>query len=68
MTTKCDPIFKMLQKHNDKWDEKCQVAFDKMKEYLTNALVLVSLIRVKYMIFTLIYLVFCIVYHLFWAF
>ena len=42
MTAKCDPIFKMLQKCNsDKWDEKCQVVFDKMKEYLTNAPVLV---------------------------
>ena len=41
MTAKCDPIFKMLRKHNfDKWDEKCQIAFDKVKEYLTNALVL----------------------------
>ena len=31
----------MLQKHNfDKWDEECQVAFDKVKEYLTNASVL----------------------------
>ena len=42
MTAKYDPIFKMLQKHNsDKWDEECQVAFNKVKEYLTNALVLV---------------------------
>ena len=42
MTTKCDPIFKMLRKHNlDKWDEECQVAFDKVKEYPTNAPILV---------------------------
>ena len=42
MTAKCDPIFKMLRKHNlDKWDEECQVAFDKVKDYLTNAPVLV---------------------------
>ena len=42
MTTKCDLIFKMLRKHNsDKWDEECQVAFDKVKDYLTNAPVLV---------------------------
>ena len=42
MTAKCDLIFKMLQKHNlNKWDEKCQITFDKVKEYLTNALVLV---------------------------
>ena len=42
MTAKRDLIFKMLRKHNsDKWDEECQVAFDKVKEYLTNAPVLV---------------------------
>ena len=42
MTAKCDPIFKMLRKHNsDKWDEECQVAFNKVKKYLTNAPVLV---------------------------
>ena len=42
MTAKCDPIFKMLRKHNfDKWDEECQIAFDKVKEYLANAPVLV---------------------------
>ena len=32
----------MLRQHNfDKWDEKCQIAFDKVKEYLTNAPVLI---------------------------
>ena len=42
MTAKCDSIFKMFRKHNsDKWDEECQIAFDKVKEYLTNAPVLV---------------------------
>ena len=42
MMAKCDPIFKMLQKYNsNKWDEECQIAFDKVKEYLTNAPVLV---------------------------
>ena len=42
MTAKCNPIFKMLRKHNlSKWDEECQIALDKVKEYLTNALVLV---------------------------
>ena len=41
MTTKCDPIFRMLQKNNSgEWDEECQVAFDKVKEYLTNPPVL----------------------------
>ena len=42
MMAKCDPIFNMSQKHNsDKWDEECKVAFDRVKEYPTNALVLV---------------------------
>ena len=42
MTAKRDPIFKMLRKHNsDKWDEECQIEFDKVKEYLTNAPILV---------------------------
>ena len=42
MTAKCDLIFKLLWKHNsDKWDEECQIAFDKVKEYLTNAPMLV---------------------------
>ena len=42
MTAKCDPIFKMLRKHNSgEWDEECQVAFDKVKEYLTSPPVLV---------------------------
>ena len=42
MTAKCDSIFKMIQKHNfGEWDEECQVAFDKVKEYLTNPSVLV---------------------------
>ena len=42
MTAKCDPILKMLRKNNSgEWDEECQVAFDKVKEYLTNPPVLV---------------------------
>ena len=52
MTAKCDPIFKMFRKHNsDKWDEKCQIAFDKVKEYLTNAPVLVPPILGRPLIF-----------------
>ena len=48
MTVKCDPIFKMLRKHNSgEGDEECQVAFDKVKEYLTNPLVLVPLVQEK---------------------
>ena len=48
MTTKCDPIIKKLRKHNSgEWDEECQVAFDKVKEYLTNPPVLVPPIQGK---------------------
>ena len=42
MTAKCDLIYKMFWKHNsDKWDKESQVAFNKVKEYLINALALV---------------------------
>ena len=48
MMAKCDPIFKMLRKHNSgEWDEEYQKAFDKVKEYLTNAPVLVPLVQQK---------------------
>ena len=48
MTAKCDPIFKMLRKHNfGEWDEECQVAFDKVKEYLINPPVLVPPVQGK---------------------
>ena len=55
MMAKCDPIFKMLRKHNsDQWDEECQVAFDKVKEYLTNTPVLVPPVPGKPLILYLI--------------
>ena len=48
MTAKCDPIFKMIRKHkSDEWDEECQEAFDKVKEYLTNPPVLVPPVQGK---------------------
>ena len=48
ITAKCDPIFKMLRKHNSgECDEECQEAFDKVKEYLTNPPVLVLPIQGK---------------------
>ena len=55
MTAKYDPIFKMLRKHNSsKWDEECQEAFDKVKEYLTNPPVLVPPVQGKPLILYLI--------------
>ena len=48
MTAKCNPIFKMLRKHNfGEWDKEYQVAFDKVKEYLTNPPVLVPPVQGK---------------------
>ena len=48
MMAKCDSIFKMLRKHNSgEWDEECQVAFDKVKEYLTNPPILVPSVQRK---------------------
>ncbi|KAG8486695.1 hypothetical protein CXB51_020171 [Gossypium anomalum] len=41
LTEKCDPIFRLLKKHNPGvWDEECQKTFDKVKQYLSNAPVL----------------------------
>ncbi|KAA3473065.1 RNA-directed DNA polymerase (Reverse transcriptase), Ribonuclease H-like protein [Gossypium australe] len=41
LTEKCDPIFRLLKKHNQGvWDNKCQRVFDKVKQYLSNAPVL----------------------------
>ncbi|KAA3484371.1 RNA-directed DNA polymerase (Reverse transcriptase), Ribonuclease H [Gossypium australe] len=41
LTEKCDPIFRLLKKHNPGvWDNECQRAFDKVKMYLSNAPVL----------------------------
>ena len=42
LTDKCDPIFKLLQKHDSReWDEDCQKAFDKVNDYLSNPPLLV---------------------------
>ena len=36
MTAKCDPIFKLLKKHDfGEWTVECQIAFDKVKDYLS---------------------------------
>ena len=42
MTTKCDPIFKLRRKHDSReWIEECQIAFDKVKDYLSTSSILV---------------------------
>ena len=42
MTAKCDPIFKLLKKHDSgEWIEECQIAFDKVKDYLSTLSILV---------------------------
>ena len=42
MTVKCDPIFKLLKKHDSgEWTEECQIAFDKVKDYLSTPSILV---------------------------
>ncbi|KAA3462133.1 RNA-directed DNA polymerase (Reverse transcriptase), Ribonuclease H-like protein [Gossypium australe] len=41
LTEKCDPIFRLLKKHiPGVWDDECQKTFDKVKQYLSNTLVL----------------------------
>ncbi|XP_070019813.1 uncharacterized protein [Nicotiana sylvestris] len=42
LTTTCEPILKLLKKDDTvKWTDECQEAFNKIKEYLSNPLVLV---------------------------
>ncbi|KAK5794767.1 hypothetical protein PVK06_036012 [Gossypium arboreum] len=44
LTNQYDPIFRLLRKHNPgEWNEECQVAFDKIKQYLSSPPVLVPL-------------------------
>ncbi len=39
---KAEPIFKLLKKNNAaKWDQACQECFERIKQYLSNLLVLV---------------------------
>ena len=43
MTAKCDPIFKLLKKHDlGEWTEECQIAFNRVKDYLSTPPILVS--------------------------
>ena len=48
MTVKCDPIFKLLKKHDSgEWTGECQIAFDKVKDYLSTPPILVPPIPKK---------------------
>ena len=48
MSKKCDPIFKLLKKHDpEEWTKECQSAFDKVKDYLSTPPFLVLLIPGK---------------------
>ena len=41
LTMVCDPVFKLLRKNQPvEWNEECQKAFEKIKEYLTSPPVL----------------------------
>ena len=42
LTTTCDPLFKLLKKDTKiEWTDKCQAAFDMIKQYLLNPPILV---------------------------
>ena len=48
MSAKCDPLFKLLKKHDSReWIEECQMAFDKVKDYLSTPPILVPSIPEK---------------------
>src|SRR4051812_11323938 len=46
LTATCEPIFKLLRKNQAiKWDDNCQKAFDKVKEYLQEPPILMPLVE-----------------------
>ena len=48
MSAKCDPIFKLLKKHDSGgWIEECQLAFNKVKDYLSTLPILIPPILEK---------------------
>jgi len=48
LTATCEPLFKLIRKNqDDHWDENCQTAFDKIKEYLLKPPVLVPPVSKK---------------------
>ena len=55
MSAKCDPILKLLKKHDSgEWTEECQTTFDKVKDYLSTPPILVPPIPRKPIILYLI--------------
>ena len=41
LTATCEPIFKLMKKYQVvKWNNDCQIAFDKIKEYLQEPMIL----------------------------
>ena len=45
LTATCEPIFKLLRKDQAiRWNDDCQRAFEKIKEYLHNPLILMPLV------------------------
>ncbi|XP_058746759.1 uncharacterized protein LOC131619709 [Vicia villosa] len=49
LTATCEPIFKLLRKNQAiKWDDNCQKAFDKVKEYLQEPSILMPPVEVKW--------------------
>ncbi|XP_019431067.1 PREDICTED: uncharacterized protein LOC109338316, partial [Lupinus angustifolius] len=46
LTATCEPIFKLLRKSQPvKWNEECQEAFEKIKQYLLNPPILMPLVH-----------------------
>ena len=46
LTATCEPIFKLLKKNQVvRWNDDCQAAFDKIKEYLQEHLILMPLVE-----------------------
>ena len=42
LTSTCEPIFKLLKKDQVvKWNDECQVAFDRIKQYLQEPPILI---------------------------
>ena len=51
MSAKCDPIFKLLKKHDSgEWTKEYQITFDKVKDYLSIPPILIQLILRKLLI------------------